>query len=379
MSYQRRFAADSWNSQRWQQPQEAWTAPASQGTQDWKLEENWWDRRWEDQRDGEDASMSAGWEQSRWQDWSSDSGEKGWQQQGEDSEGGWCWEDGGSTGSSVGWNDEEDWGSSSWWKGDDSMDVEGDQYWRQQVTFHDIVLSPGGDETADGQRPARPSYVLLFFHSSCHGPEDVLQYVPYLWDAGLRPCDVRIRAPCSPLRDLKGWSMNSWYEYATDHCWKGSTEDRVVWDQFMQQRQRLLSILEEEHARLPPGGKLVLGGLSQGASLALDVLLHAPAHIDSIVGCFCSRGMMQQETLWNLPRERVRQRASSCPIFVYHGKNDSTVPWHLAKRSYRWLEDSGFNISTLAERHVNHGTTSMQEYQRVGGFVAGRFWSNWNL
>mmetsp|Transcript_131757 Transcript_131757/g.409581 ORF Transcript_131757/g.409581 Transcript_131757/m.409581 type:complete len:81 (+) Transcript_131757:32-274(+) len=71
--------------------------------------------------------------------------------------------------------------------------------------------------------------------------------------------------------------------------------------------------------------------------------------------------------------EKVRQRAASCPIFVFHGKDDATVPWPLAKKSYRWLVDSGFEVDWLAAEGVTHATTSVQEYQRVAEFVSGRF------
>jgi len=100
--------------------------------------------------------------------------------------------------------------------------------------------------------------------------------------------------------------------------------DRVSYTQFVEQRQRLIGVLEEAHRQLPPGGRLVLGGLSQGAALALDVMLHAPSHIDSIAGVFCSRGMMQDETRYNLQDDKVAHRAKRCPIFVFHGKLDHT-------------------------------------------------------
>jgi predicted esterase len=163
--------------------------------------------------------------------------------------------------------------------------------------------------------------------------------------------------------------VNSWYEYTTDRCWKGAAADKVEWAQFTEQRQRLLSLLEEEHARLPQGGRIILGGLSQGASLALDVLLHAPSCIDSIAGCFVLRGMVQEETQWNLSMDKVRHRAATCPICVYHGKLDTTVPWRVAKRSYKWLQDKGFEVEWEVEEWANHASESQREYQRVANFV----------
>jgi len=163
---------------------------------------------------------------------------------------------------------------------------------------------------------------------------------------------------------------NSWYDYTTDRCWRGSAPDRVSYTQFVEQRQRLIGVLEEAHRQLPPGGRLVLGGLSQGAALALDVMLHAPSHIDSIAGVFCSRGMMQDETRYNLQDDKVAHRAKRCPIFVFHGKLDHTVPWRLARRSYRWLTENQFEVTICAESGVTHATDSLLEYQGIAQFVS---------
>lgn len=274
----------------------------------------------------------------------------------------------------VSWDQEEHadkaWHHGSWWhegqngqEGDEENAEDELYHPGHQVTHHDIVLSAG----------TPPRFVLLFMHSCSHGPEDVLRYVPYLWQAGLQPSDVRIVAPCSPARgdwqhDMR-WPANSWFEYTTSRCWKG-VADRIEFGQFVEQRERLLAILEEEHRRLPPGGGIVIGGLSQGASLALDVMLHAPASITNIKGCMCLRGMMQEETKWSLPKAQVKQRSRSCPVFLFNGQLDVIVPSRLASSSYHWLHENGFQVETVIDEHGTHGSDSLQELRGVGHFVS---------
>jgi len=132
----------------------------------------------------------------------------------------------------------------------------------------------------------------------------------------------------------------------------------------------MLKKVEEEHNRLPPGGCLVLGGLSQGAAMALDVMLHAPLHINSIAGCFCTRGMMQAESLWDLPPENVRQRSANCPVLVFHGKKDSIVPWQVARKSYKWLASHDFDVTIKTGKWITHSSECAAEYEEIGKFMA---------
>lgn len=341
---------------------------------------SWASKRHRSRSPGEPAQTSRGWRQwpssskryvddwGRWSSWSCQGSrprrDGSWRSDDDYEEGYWRGERGGG-GAGGG-------GNANCQEGTEAEDEE--QFFYRpghQVTQHDIVLLPAGSLGQSGWSNA-PRFVLLFLHSRSHGPEDVQQYVPHLWETGLNPRDVKILAPCSPSRPEgqdESWPTNSWFDYTTNVCWTGKKADRVDFDQLVEQRERILRLLEEEQRLLPPGGRIVIGGLSQGVSLALDVVLHAPTHL-SIAGCFCLRGMMQEESLWSLSDHKVQHWARHCPVFTFHGKADAIVPFKLASHSYRRLEDLGFRLESHAEVDLSHSGDSLLELRQVGRFVA---------
>lgn len=341
---------DKWKEQdAWEQRDHSWDSHMSEGTDNA-------DSFWPSKRDTSDDTDLGGWYdyENKSETRDADSTESN-QHSGE-------W-----------WGPYEDSSGEVWW---DGMKYHGWDY--QTIFHHDMILQYG---------TSKSKMTLFFLHSCAHCPQDIGYYLNYFWDFGLDKADVRIVAPCSPRRQFpENYEGNTWFDYTTDRSWQNKQQDAVDHGQFLEQRERLLELLEDEHRRLPEGGMIVLAGLSQGASLAADLLLHAPAHIDSIAGLWCSRGLIQQES----PGERdetgrevetflgerdldwqvVSHRARTVPVFVYHGKADTTVPWKIARKSYLRLKNYyKFKVTMYAEEDIHHATESLQEYSRVAKFL----------
>ena len=217
----------------------------------------------------------------------------------------------------------------------------------RRVGEHDMVLRPAG----------LTSSVLVFLHSYGQGPEDVLHYLPYLVNG--QDLQLRIVAPCAPRRD----GYCSWFDYGEELDTAASEE------QLVEQRTRVLAIIWREWNHLRPGGRIMLGGLSQGASLAADALLHADSPLP-VAGVFLSRGGVLRSSARaaeSLQPGSVTRR-STWPLLIYHGLQDEAVPWEHARTSYRALQSVGAEISTLTDG-ANHGTESWTEYAGVREFV----------
>ena len=104
----------------------------------------------------------------------------------------------------------------------------------------------------------------------------------------------------------------------------------------VESRERLLRFLGEIVERLPvPTGRLVLGGFSQGALMALDAGLRitpAPGGIVSLSGGLYETGL-DGSTAPGRP-----------PVFLAHGVFDDVVPLQYAQRARRVLEDAGTEV-----------------------------------
>lgn len=66
-----------------------------------------------------------------------------------------------------------------------------------------------------------------------------------------------------------GYHQRSWFDYLTDK--EGKAEDAVDASTVRSARGEVQRLLWREHAAAPPGVPVILGGLSQGGCLALDV------------------------------------------------------------------------------------------------------------
>ena len=108
---------------------------------------------------------------------------------------------------------------------------------------------------------------------------------------------------------------------------RGAPRDRrdEVPDGLPAARGQVLRLLDQLEARFAaPGARLVLGGFSQGAMLALDVALHRerpPA------GLILMSGTLIAEAEWQ-PR---MASLAGVPVMMSHGRHDALLPYHVAE------------------------------------------------
>lgn len=188
-------------------------------------------------------------------------------------------------------------------------------------------------------------FTLVLLHSCSGGPDD---WIPIFHRLRLSfRNNVRVVIPCAPVRreEHGGWigEMNSWFEYAED----GQRSRHP--SQVLDQRARLLQLLEQERARLPGGDarRLVLGGLSQGVALAVDVALRTPFSVGGVVAL---RGMVLPESLDSLPRDR----GPPLRLFAYHGERDSQCPVDEAREGYELLRPHGVSVRFVSDPELGH-------------------------
>lgn len=104
-------------------------------------------------------------------------------------------------------------------------------------------------------------------------------------------------------------------------------------------RQALSSMLDELAKQVPADHRLVLGGFSQGAMLALDVALREPSR--KLAGLILLSGTMIAEHEWT-PRMSGRR---GTPVFQSHGKSDPILSFAIAERMSDVLKSEGLDVT----------------------------------
>jgi len=230
------------------------------------------------------------------------------------------------------WNEE-------WLEEYDSSEPERPWY----IDSQDIVLEPA--------TPKEHLFTLLVLHSCTGGPDDIITFFHRL-NVPFRN-NIRVVVPSSPIRWENhyghGKELNSWYEY------DAASEDGNMpkcREQVVEQRERLLKLLESEKLKLPDRNsqRIILWGLSQGAALAIDVALRASCHVGGVIAL---RGMALPLTFDELP-----SRPSEAPlldVLASNGQRDWLCPPDMAKASYEALQSFGVRLQFESEPYLAHG------------------------
>lgn len=167
----------------------------------------------------------------------------------------------------------------------------------------------------------------------------------------LRPelAAVRFLFPEGPLvpRDLGPWGGRAWWpiDIAAIERALSRGEPRVLAggepDGMGAARKALLVVLERAlaDARLP-WSRLVLGGFSQGAMLAVDTALRADEAVGGVVAF--SPTLVAEET-WR----RLAARRRGLRVFVSHGRQDPLLPFAASQALVALLEENGIAAEFL--------------------------------
>jgi phospholipase/carboxylesterase len=210
---------------------------------------------------------------------------------------------------------------------------------RARLADLDVVLGGGPDGEGGGTGP-----MLVLLHAYGTSGDDL---VPLTRQLDVGP-DVRFAFPAAPLALRRGASLEvvgrAWwhidmielqravmfddYEDLIRRVPAGLTEAR-------QQVSALLDMLERDHGVTPD--RLVLGGFSQGAMLATDVLLHSARGAAALV--LLSSSLITKD-IW-LPLMKARAGLS---VWQSHGRQDPLLSFEGAEKLRDALLAAGLKV-----------------------------------
>ena len=196
-------------------------------------------------------------------------------------------------------------------------------------------LVGGTDGNGGGDGP-----VVVLLHGFGAPGDDL---VP-LWRVLGAPAGTRFVFPAAPI-DLgpmyaggrAWWPID--FEDRLRRRMRGDHGENDVPPGLIEARTSLVALLDDVVVKLaPPGGKVVLGGFSQGSMLSLDVALHG-AH--ALAGLVLLSTTHLAAEVW-APRFESRR---ALPVFMSHGKNDELLPFAVTEKLRGLLEQSGWDIT----------------------------------
>ncbi|MBP9088947.1 MAG: alpha/beta fold hydrolase [Kofleriaceae bacterium] len=84
--------------------------------------------------------------------------------------------------------------------------------------------------------------------------------------------------------------------------------------------------------------KVILGGFSQGAMLALDAALYRDKRPDGLI---LMSGTLLNSTAW----QKRMPKLKGCPIVMSHGRRDQLLPFAIAEQLSDLLSDAGADVT----------------------------------
>ncbi|CAE8664606.1 unnamed protein product [Polarella glacialis] len=162
---------------------------------------------------------------------------------------------------------------------------------------------------------------------------------------------IKVVLPCGgmhPIIAYSGEESLGWYNYTTDH--DGKKEDEFEQTSFDDNLARIHQLLDEEIAALGGDSRRVLiGGSSQGCAMAVHAALTYKG--GPLAGIGGAMGHVLSST--PIPEGWVAEKG--CPIFVYIGLADDTMPLSWVEPAWNRLKEAGGDVRLVTEEGVDHG------------------------
>ncbi|MDR4461567.1 MAG: hypothetical protein MRJ67_13800 [Nitrospirales bacterium] len=206
----------------------------------------------------------------------------------------------------------------------------------------DVCITGGVDRQGSGEGP-----LVVLLHGFGAPGDDLVA----LWRYLNVPDEVRFLFPAAPMQLGMGFGdARAWWMLDMERLTQARAQGQ--WDALSQeiprglppartQMQDLLSLATETLS--VPYSSLVLGGFSQGAMLATDLVLHTDT---PFAGLVLLSGTLIAKNEW-LTRLSNRQ---SLPVFQSHGTDDPILSFSMAQQLREHLQTAGLPVSWVEFR-----------------------------
>jgi phospholipase/carboxylesterase len=184
--------------------------------------------------------------------------------------------------------------------------------------------------------PDRPATAtILWLHGLGADGNDFAPIVPELQ----LPGDLAVRfvfpnAPLMPVTINNGYVMPAWFDIISMNMDQRADQAGIT-----ESVMALHQLIEHEEQNGVPADKIIIGGFSQGAVIALTAGLRFPKRL---AGIFALSGYLP---FANEVMAQTSLAARDTPILVAHGTEDTVVPYSAGLATCDVLQRSGLQVS----------------------------------
>ena len=262
-------------------------------------------------------------------------------------------------------------------------------------TFHDMLVKDGdgGDERAPyrhqrhrrtiGRRGRRNSAgslreaavvepraahsfsVILLHGMYCEG--DMFENLPKVYAAlgGAAAASIRWIFPNAPFRNIH-WpggtehGVSAWYDYYT---YRGGEErhDDIDESHMAAVTEEIRALIDREVAQLGSANRVIIGGNSQGGTVAMHAALSYPKSLRAIIGL--STILMDITSVPPVAEPRS-------PVFVFTAEHDQEYLPKFQQRCFQRLAAAGHSVTSHVEAGQDHYSWSEAQLHHAARWIA---------
>jgi len=172
--------------------------------------------------------------------------------------------------------------------------------------------------------------------------------------------NIKFIIPSSPIITLHYCypyinKISAWYNYFT--CYDGLCKiDKIDIDEFNFQSERIANIIKKESKILNNNKQIFIIGVSQGGTIAFNIIKYLPFNIGAIVSI---------NSIYMNKYIKLNKKYNKIPIYIYSLLKDEIYPFKFQKFCYKVLEKKNFKLKWYINSIDKHSDENIDQYKFI--------------
>lgn len=194
-------------------------------------------------------------------------------------------------------------------------------------------------------------YTIIILHGMFQSNRDLINLANNIQNHNH---NIKVILPSAPKRNISWCSppeinVSSWYDYYTRK--DGWLEhDDINIEHFTEQTDRIFNILDKETEYISPK-KIIISGISQGGTLALNIGLKYHKKLAGILGIHT----IFMDNIIDI------NNIKKIPIYLFSGKEDKIYNIKLQDKCFNILKNNNIQIYWNIQKKIGHCEFSLNE------------------